>query len=160
MPTNPSVALHVWLTSLWTTTTEYTVPAAASVKFDIKFGSTKGFFYFIVIENMPTSIRKQILGASRVAVTETKRLQILSIGTTAEDKHWNMEKHIDSLINGNITGLQTTYGINEVGISEFREIPTDENDGVITNMQPNTGFHKVRSYALVTMTYEEESTTA
>jgi hypothetical protein len=53
--------------------------------------------------------------------------------------------------------MQTTYGIDWMQLTDFNEIPTSETDGTITNLQPNTGFQKARSTALITLRWESES---
>ncbi|UVF62442.1 hypothetical protein [Nitrososphaeria virus YSH_922147] len=158
--TDPAVALWTYIKSIWTTTTGYTVPASSAIKFDTKFGEMKGFFFYFIVENMPSSIKPQILGGSRYSVEEVKRIQILCIGKSAKDTKWKMEQHILSLLNSNLTGMTATYGIKVMNISEFQEIPTSETDDKITGLQPNTGFHKARSFATVRLRYELESTTA
>lgn len=156
---DPSISFDTWLTSVWSTVTGYTVPASSAIKIDTKFGSGKGFFNFIIIEEMSKNIKPQILGSGRYVNTEVKRIQIMCIGTTAKVTKWNMERHIESLVNGNPAAMQTTYGIDWIHLTDFNEIPTSENDQTITNLQPNTGFQKARSSALVSMRWESESTT-
>ena len=134
------------------------MPASSAIKIDTKFGSGKGFFNFIIIEEMPKNIKPQIVGNSRYTVEEVKRIQIMCIGTTAKTTKYNMEKHIESLVNGNPTAMQTTYGIDWINLTQFNEIPTSETDTTLTNLQPNTGFEKARSTALVTFRYETEAT--
>lgn len=133
------------------------MPALSAIKVDTKFGSTKGFFNYIIIEEFPKKITSQMVGASRYTSVEVKRIQILCIGTTAKVTKWNIERHIESLVNGNPTGMQTTYGIDWIQLTEFNEIPTSETDSTITNLQPNTGFQKARSSALITMRWESEA---
>lgn len=156
---DPSISFDTWLTANWGTITGYTVPAISAIKVDTKFGSTKGFFNYIIIEEFPKNISPQTLGSSRYVNVEVKRIQILCIGITAKVTKWNMEKHIESLINGNPTDMQVTYGIDSMILSSFNEIQTAETDQLITNMQPNTGFQKARSTATVTLRYESESVT-
>ena len=155
---DPSISFDIWLTANWATVTGYTVPAITAIKVDTKFGSTKGFFNYIIIEEFPKKTQAQMVGALRYTHTEVKRIQIMCIGTTAKVTKWNMEKHIESLVNGNPTGMQTTYGIDWIQLTEFNEIPTSETDTTITNLQPNTGFQKARSSALVTLRWESEQT--
>ena len=154
---DPSISLDTYLTANWATVTGYTVPAISAIKIDTKFGSTKGFFNYIIIEEMPKKITPQTVGANRYTNTEVKRIQIMCIGTTAKVTKWNMERHIESIVNGNPTGMQTTYGIDWIQLTDFNEIPTSETDEAITNMQPNTGFQKARSTAQVTMRWESET---
>ena len=45
-----SVSLYTWLSANWATSTGYTVPLSTAIKFDTKFGSTKGFFNYIIID--------------------------------------------------------------------------------------------------------------
>jgi len=156
--TDPAVTLWTIIKNNWTNSTGYTVPTQATVKFDTKFGEFKGFFYYVIIENMPTFVTSQILGNSRYLYEDKKRLQILAIGSDAKDKKWKMERHIESIINGNPTLAQTTYGIDVVTISEFTEIPTDETEATTTNLNPTKGFHKARSFATVTLRWEQEAT--
>ena len=153
---DPSISFDTWLSANWTTVTGYTVPTLSAIKVDTKFGSTKGFFNYIVIEEFPKKITPQMVGALRYTNVEVKRIQIMCIGTTAKVTKWNMERHIESLVNGNPTGMQTTYGIDWIQLTEFNEIPTSETDQTITNLQPNTGFQKARSSALVTLRWESE----
>ena len=145
------------MTANWATVTGYTVPAITAVKVDTKFGSTKGFFNYIIIEEMPKKIASQTVGAGRYTNIEVKRIQILCIGTTAKVTKWNIEKHIESLVNGNPTGMQTTYGIDWMQLTDFNEIITSETDDTITNLQPNTGFQKARSTAQITLRWESEA---
>ena len=154
---DPSISFDTWLTANWSITTGYTVPAITAIKVDTKFGSTKGFFNYIIIEEMPKNIKPQILGSGRYTNIEVKRIQILCIGTTAKVTKWNIERHIESLVNGNPTDMQTTYGIDLIQITDFNEIPTAESDQSITSLQPNTGFQKARSTAQLTMKWESES---
>jgi hypothetical protein len=154
-----SISFDTWLTSVWSTVTGYTVPAIAAIKVDTKFGSGKGFFNFIIIEEMPKTITPQVIGNKRYVNSEVKRIQIMCIGTTAKVTKYNMEKHIESLVNGNPTAMQSTYGIDSITLSSFNEIQTAETDDTITNMQPNTGFQKARSAATITLRFESESVT-
>ena len=156
---DPSISFDTWLSANWSTVTGYTVPAISAIKVDTKFGSTKGFFNYIIIEEMPKKITPQTVGANRYTNVEVKRIQIMCIGTTAKVTKWNMERHIESLVNGNPTGMQSTYGIDWIQLTDFNEIPTSETDETITNMQPNTGFQKARSTAQISMRWESESTT-
>ena len=156
---DPSISFDTWLSANWATNTGYTVPAISAIKVDTKFGSTKGFFNYIIIEEMPKKITPQTVGANRYTNVEVKRIQIMCIGTTAKVTKWNMERHIESLVNGNPTGMQSTYGIDWIQLTDFNEIPTSETDDSITNMQPNTGFQKARSTAQITMRWESESAT-
>jgi hypothetical protein len=158
--TDPSIALWTYIKSIWGTTTGYTVPANTAIKFDTKFGEMKGFYNYFIVENMPSSIKPQCLGGSRYSVEEVKRVQILCIGKSAKSVKWNMEQHILSLVNSNLTNMASTYGIKIMNISEFQEIPTSETEDVKTGLQPNTGFHKARSFATVRLNYELESTSA
>ncbi len=157
---DPSVGLHIWLKSVWATVTGYTVPITNKIKFDTKFGSGKGFFNFILVEEMPKNITPQTLGSGRYNNIEIKRIQILCIGTDAKTTKFNMEKHIESLINGNPTAMQATYGIDTIHVESFTEIPTSETDNTITELMPTTGFQKARSVSQVSMKYEQEFTTA
>lgn len=157
---DPSVSFDTWLSANWATVTGYTVPTSSAIKIDRKFGSGKGFFNFIIIEEMPKRITPQIVGSGRYVNFETKRIQIMCIGTDAKTTKWNMERHIESLVNGNPTGMQTTYGIDWIHLTEFNEIPTSENDQTLTNLQPNTGFQKARSTAQITMRWESEASSA
>ena len=156
---DPSISFDTWLSANWTTSTGYTVPALSAIKVDTKFGSTKGFLNYIIIEEFPKKITPQMVGASRYTNVEVKRIQVMCIGTTAKVTKWNMERHIESLVNGNPTGMQTTYGIDWIQLTDFNEIPTSETDQTITNLQPNTGFQKARSSALITMRWESEAST-
>ena len=158
--TDPAVALWTYIKSIWGTTTGYTVPANTLIKFDTKFGEMKGFYNYFVVENMPSIIKPQSIGGSRYSVTEVKRIQLMCIGKNAKDTKWKMEQHLLSLLNSNLTGMTATYGIKIMNISEFQEIPTSEDESVKTGLQPNTGFHKTRSFATVELQYELESTTA
>ena len=108
---------------------------------------------------MPKSIKSQTVGNGRYTNTEVKRIQIMCIGTAAKTTLYNIEKHIESLVNGNPTGMQTTYGIDWISLSDFTDIPTSENDDTITNLQPNTGFQKARSKATITLRFETEAST-
>ena len=154
---DPSISFDTWLTANWATVTGYTVPAISAIKIDTKFGSTKGFFNYIIIEEMPKKITPQIVGGSRYVNIEVKRVQILCIGTTAKVTKWNIERHIESLVNGNPTDMQTTYGIDWMQLTDFNEIPTSETEQAITNLQPNTGFQKARSTAQITFRWESEA---
>lgn len=152
-------ALWTYIKSLWGNSTGYTVPAASAIKFDTKFGSTKGFFYYFVVENMPSTIKPQTLGGSRYQVEEVKRIQLMAVTTDAKAKLRSMENHLISLLNSNLTGMQTTYGIKVMNISSFQEISTSETEEKITGLKPNSGFQKARSFATVRLSYELESTT-
>lgn len=157
---DPTQSFLTWIQSVWTTSTGYTVPLKTAIKFDTKFGSGKGFYNFILVEEMPKRISPQIIGGSRYTNEETKRVQIMCIGTTAKTTKWNIERHLESIINGNLTAMQGTYGIDWIQLTDFNEIPTSENDGTITNLTPNTGFQKARSTAQLMMRWESEASTA
>ena|SRR3990167_1814844 len=157
---DPSISFDTWLTANWSTVTGYTVPASSAIKIDTKFGSGKGFFNFIIIEEMPKKINPQTIGAGRYTNVEVKRVQIMCIGTTAKVTKWNIEKHIESLVNGNPTDMQTTYGIDWMQLTDFNEIITSETDDILTNLQPNTGFQKARSSAQLTLRWESEASAA
>src|SRR3990167_2319195 len=156
---NVSDSFDTWITANWSQVTGYTVPASSAIKIDTKFGSGKGFFNFLIIEEMPKKTSSQTLGNGRYTITEVKRIQIMCVGTTAKTTKYNMEKHIESLVNGNPTAMQTTYGIDWITLTDFNEIPTSETDETITNLQPNTAFQKARSTALITFRYETETST-
>jgi hypothetical protein len=158
--TDPAVALWTWVKSVWGTSTGYSVPANTAIKFDTKFGDMKGFLNYFIVENMPSVITPQVLGGTRTAVEEVKRIQILCIGTAAKNTKWLMERHIDSLINSNRTGMQATYGIDEISLDSFTDIATGEGEEQKTGLFPNRAHQRVRSFANVTMKYQQEATTA
>ena len=153
-----AVGLWTYLKSIWTTTTGYTVPAVADIRFDTKFGEQKGKYNFVIVENMPQTIKPQILGGERDTIHDVKRIQIMCLGPSAKNNKWLMEKHIDSLLNGNKTGMQTTYGIDEMLLSEFVEIPVQP-DPNITSLMP-TKIDQARSRALITLKYDNYATAA
>lgn len=165
--TDPAVALWTYVKSIWNTATGYTtVPdygvasgSITKIKFDTKFGQAKGFQNYWIVENMPNLVKPQILGASRYVYEDVKRVQIFCIGPNSKNTKWLMERHTDSLINGNPTGMQATYGIDTIQISNFQDIPVEEPDSEVSNLQPNK-FYKARSFATVTLKYEQYSTTA
>src|SRR3990167_326590 len=157
-PTDHAVALWTILSNNWAEVTGYSPPAASTIKFDTKFGAFKGKANYVIVENMPTSIKPQVLGNSRYQYEDKKRLQILCHGPSAKNNKWLIEKHIDSLLNGNPTILQTTYGIDTVTISDFTEIPGESED-MKSGMTPNTMDQTARSFATVTLMYETYSTT-
>src|SRR3989304_285169 len=150
---DPSVGLWTYLKSIWGTSTGYAVPAVGSVKFDTKFGEQKGFYNFVIIENMPQTIKPQILGAGRFRYNDVKRIQVMCLGPSAKNNKWLMEKHIESLLNGNVTGMQPTYGIDEMILTEFSEIFVQP-DPNITALMP-TKIDMARSRALITLIYDE-----
>lgn len=157
--TDPAVALWTVIKNNWTQVTGYDtlVPAQATVKFDTKFGELAGFNYYVIVENMPNLVKPQTLGGSRYQYEDVKRLQIMAVGPSAKDKKWKMERHIDSLINGNPTLAQTTYGIDVLQLSDFTEIPVTS-DTNTTNFQP-VAVTQARSFATVRMYWEQESQT-
>jgi hypothetical protein len=158
-PTDHAIALWTILSNNWTTSTGYSPPAASTIKFDTKFGAFKGKSNYVIVENMPTMIKSQVLGNTRYQYEDKKRIQILCHGPSAKNNKWLIEKHIDSILNGNPTILQTTYGIDFVSISDFTEIPSETED-MKTNMTPNITDQTARSFATVTLQYETYATTA
>lgn len=153
---DPSISLKSWLSTNWTTTTGYSPPAAALVKFDTKFHSFTGM-NLVIIEEMPKTTESQTLGKGRTRVTETKRLQIWCRGSSAKNNRYLMEKHIDSLINGNPTGLQSD-GIDEMHLDDFTEIPQITDDE-INKAQPQRQ-EVWRSAAQVRLAYDLYVTSA
>ena len=148
-----SVGLWTYLKSIWGTSTGYAVPDVTKVKFDTKFGEQKGFFNFVIIENMPIQSKPQILGAGRFRYNDVKRIQVMCLGPSAKNNKWLMEQHIESLLNGNITGMQATYGVDEFILTEFSEIFVQP-DPNITALMP-TKIDMARSRALVTLIYDK-----
>lgn len=153
---DPSISLKSYLSTNWTTSTGYSVPTAANVKFDTKFGSFTGF-NLVIIEDMPKTSQAQTLGKSRTRNTETKRIQIWCRGTSGKNNRYLMEKHIDSLINGNITGLQAN-GIDLMELDDFTEIPQITDDE-INKAQPQRQ-EVWRSRATVRLVYDLYQTAA
>ena len=159
--TDPAVALWTYLKNNWDIATGYTSTpdyglaggSITKIKFDTKFGDMIGY-NFVIVENMPVTIKPQDLGAGRFRYTDTKRIQIMTEGTSAKNLKWNMERHIDSIINGNVTGMQATYGIDEILLSEFVEIPVDVTEAEITERKASRVL-TARSRALVTMIYDQ-----
>ena len=156
--TDPAIALWTWVKSVWGTTTGYSPPAVAKVKFDTKFGSGKGFFNFFIVENMPTLTKPQTIGGARYTYEAVKRVQILCIGPSAKNNKFHMEQHIDSLVNGNPTGMQATYGIDTIQLSNFTELNLEED--TITGMMPNRKDQVARSFATITLKYDTTASTA
>lgn len=156
--TDPSVALFTWLKSNWGTVTGYTVPDASEIKFDTKFGGTKGFFNYVIVESVNVTTDPQVLGSSRYHSTETKRVQILCVGPSSRNTRYQMEKHIESIINGNPTAMQSD-GIHTFDISDFQELNL-EAESTVTSMTPNKQYQTSRSFATVEMRYDLEQTTA
>jgi len=150
---DPAVALWTFIKNNWGTVTGYTVPVVANVKFDTKFGDMIGY-NFVIVENMPVDIKPQILGAGRFRYNDTKRIQIMCEGTSAKNTKWNMERHIDSIINGNVTGMQATFGIDEVLLSEFVEIPVGVTETDITQRKASRVL-TARSRALATLIFDQ-----
>lgn len=147
---DPTISLKNYLSTNWATVTGYSPPAAAAIKFDTKFGSFTGF-NLVIIEEMPKSVESQIVGKGRTRVTETKRLQIWCRGSSAKNNRYLMEKHIDSLINSNPTGL-TSDGIDEMHLDDFTEIPQITDDE-INKAQPQRQ-EVWRSRATVRLVYD------
>lgn len=147
-----AVGLWTYIKSIWGTVTGYSPPAVGLIKFDTKFGEQKGFYNFIIVENMPQTIKPQILGAGRFRYTDVKRVQIMCLGPSAKNNKWLIEKHLESLANGNITGMQATYGIDQFLLSDFTEIFVQP-DPNVTALMP-TKIDQARSRALVTMIYD------
>ena len=146
---DPSISLKNFLSTNWTVVTGYVPPIATTIRFDTKFGNMSGE-NFVVIENMPQTIKPQILGKGRTRTVDTKRLQIYCVGHSSKDNKWKMERHIDSLINGNPTGL-TANGIDIMELGEFVEI-----EAAPDNPKNPAGTTVIaRSRALVTLTYDE-----
>lgn len=156
--TDPSIALWTYVKSIWDNATGYTVPVSTAIKFDTKFGEQKGFTNFWIVENMPTFEKSQIIGGTRYEYEDVKRIQILCVGPSAKNKKWNMERHTDSLINANLTGMRTTYGIKTMNLSGWTELNMEENSKQ-TSMIPQKNFQTARSFATVTLRYEQEATT-
>ena len=151
LPTDPAIALWTYIKSKWADVTGYTVPAVGSVKFDTKFGDMI-LPNMVIIENMPVEVKPQQLGGTRFRNKEVKRLQILCTGPSCLNNHWNIQKHIESIINGDLNGMQTTYGMDAVRISQFTEIEK-ETETTKSTLQIGRVL-KVRSYALIEMTHE------
>lgn len=153
---DPSISLKSYLSTNWTTTTGYSPPSTANIKFDTKFGSFTGF-NMIIIEDMPKTIASQTLGKGRTRVTENKRIQIWCRGTSGKNNRYLIEKHIDSLLNGNPRGM-ISDGIDIVELDDFREIPQITDDE-INKAQPQRQ-EVWRSVATVRLIYDLYSTSA
>lgn len=151
---DPSISLKTFLSTNWTVSTGYSPPTAASIKFDTKFGSFTGF-NMIIIEDMPKIIQTQTLGKGRTRVTENKRIQIWCRGTSGKNNRYLIEKHIDSLINGNPRGM-ISDGIDIMELDDFREIP-QITDSEINTAQPQRQ-EVWRSVATVRLIYDLYST--
>ena len=146
---DPSISLKSFLSTNWAVATGYSPPIAAAIRFDTKFGNMSGE-NFVIIENMPQTIKPQILGKGRVRITDVKRLQIYCVGHSSKDNKWKMEKHIESLINGNPQGLNAN-GIDIIDLSEFVEI-----EAAPDNPKNPAGTTVIaRSRALVSLIYDE-----
>jgi hypothetical protein len=150
--TDPAISLRNFIRDNWAVVTGYTVPAAATVKFDTKFGEQKGFYNFVIIENMPVQSTPQILGGGRFRYRDVKRIQVMCLGPSAKNNKFQMEQHIESLLNGNLLALQTG-GIDEFWMTEFTEIFVQP-DPNITALMP-TKIDQARSRALVTLIYDK-----
>ena len=146
---DPSISLKNYLSTNWSTVTGYTVPISNAVRFDTKFSNMSGE-NFVVIENMPQTIKPQILGKGRTRTQDVKRIQILCIGHSSINNRWSMEQHIDSLINGNPLGM-ITDGIDIIELSDFTLL---ENTPDNTKM-PSSVVVKSRSKATCTLTYDK-----
>ena len=153
-----AVGLWTYVKSIWGTATGYTtVPdyglsgsSVTKIKFDTKFGDViKGYYNFFIVENMPQEIKPQIIGGGRDTITDVKRVQIMCLGPSCKNNKWLMEKHIDSLINGNKTGMQTTYGIDWMVLSQWQEIPVSTEAD--TTQLKGMKIDQARSSALVTL---------
>lgn len=148
-----AVGLWTYLKSIWATSTGYTVPDVTKVKFDTKFGEQKGFYNFIIVENMPIMSKPQILGAGRFRYNDVKRIQVMCLGPSAKNTKWLIEQHIESLLNGNVTGMQATYGVDEFILEEFTEIFVQP-DPNITALMP-TKIDQARSRATIRLIYDK-----
>ena len=155
--TDPAVGLWTYVKAHWTDVTGYSPPVVGLIKFDTKFGSAKGFYNYFIVENMPQDVKPQTLGGARYRYNDVKRVQILCVGTSAKNNKWLMEQHIDSIINGNPTGMQTTYGIDEFLLTSFTDI-VGESDVQITGLMPNKADQVARSRALVNLMYDKYAT--
>lgn len=153
---DPSITLYTYLSTNWTAVTGYTPPAANLVKFDTKFGAMKGFYNWVIVEKMVDRHKAQTLGQSRFDNEVVRRLQVMCKGPSARNNRYIIEKHIESLLNGNVTGMQAD-GIKTVMISDFQEIPT-QSDSDVTRLKPTKDDH-VRSFATVVMKYDSEIAT-
>jgi len=147
---DPSIGLWTWLKDNWTNATGYTVPDKTLIKFDVKFGDFIGY-NFVIVESMNNKATTVSLGKQWVMYNDIKRLQIMCRGTNSVNNRFQMEQHIDTLINSNPSGMQTTYGIDIMGISSFTKIP-DMSEQEMNNQQ-QTKVLTSRSYALVDLNY-------
>src|SRR3990172_13028714 len=154
---DPAVALWTYVKAQWTTVTGYSPPVVSLVKFDTKFGEMKGFYNYFIVENMPQAIKPQTLGGSRYRYNDVKRVQILCVGKSAKNNKWLMEQHIDSILNGNPMGMITTYGIDEVQLTNFTDV-IGESYVQITGLMPIKEYQVARSRALVTLLYDKYAT--
>lgn len=154
---DPAVALWTYVKAQWTTVTGYSPPVVGLIKFDTKFGSQKGYFNYFIVENMPQAIKPQTLGGARYRYNDVKRVQILCVGPSAKNNKWLMEQHIDSIINANARGMQTTYGMDEIQLTSFTDV-VGETDVQITGLMPNKEDQVARSRALVTLIYDKYAT--
>lgn len=148
--TDPTISLKNYLYNNWSTSTGYAVPDVANVKFDTKFGSFTGF-NLVIIEDMPKTSKGQTLGKGRVRVTETKRIQVWCRGLSGKNNLYLIEKHIDSLINANPTGMNTD-GIDIIELDDFTAIPMITDDEIFKGKPQSQ--EAWRSRATVRLVYD------
>lgn len=147
--TDPAISLKNYLKDNWATVTGYTPPLATAIRFDTKFGNMSGE-NFVVIENMPQTIKPQTLGKSRTRTNDVKRIQILCIGHSSINNRWHIEQHIDSLINANPRGM-VTDGIDQIAVDEFVLLENSSDN----TLAPGETTVRSRSRALCTLIYDK-----
>jgi len=112
-----SIDLKTFLSANYTLSS----PAAASINFDTKFERLNKPNH-IIVERMPRLIKPEVLGAGRFRYEDVKRIQIICTGQSALNNRYLIEEHLDDIVNANPTGMQATYGIDELLLTNFTTI--------------------------------------
>src|SRR3990167_5756709 len=114
-----SVGLKSFLSDNYT----LSAPAKASVNFDTKMDRLEKENH-IIVTRMPNTAKHELLGGGRYRYLDVKRVQVICTGHSALNNRYLIEQHLDDIINANIKGMQATYGIDEIQITNFTAINT------------------------------------
>lgn len=130
---------------------DLSAPAKTSVNFDTKMARLEKENH-VIITRMPKASKHELLGGGRRRYTDVKRVQVICTGHSALNNRYLIEQELEDIINANIRGMQTTYGIDEIEITSFTAFNTFT-DQQMDNLEAEAKA-TARSFAEVIMKYD------
>lgn len=150
---DPAISLMKFLKTNWDQPVVFTAVPKANINFDTKWARAD-FPNSIIIEQMNVKSEDQALGRTRIRYHHYFKIQVFCKGTSALNNRYQIEQHLEDLINANSTA-ERGDGFDEFGIEGWQPVQTWTDDEISKVTVTTKNTTESRSKAIVHVIYEK-----